>query len=178
MREQEQPIVTANDQLIHRINALESKLNTINLTDNDTPGIILQSSNTTTREIGTSINFSVLLNGAPSQPVTIAITGLDSTEGRLSTNSLTFNSSNWDKAQTVIVTGVNDQIDDDNQTYTLTLTSSGDSNFAGLTRTIDITNLDDNDTAGITVTPTNGTTTEAGGSTEFVFNKFPHPPLS
>ena len=29
MREQEQPIVTANDQLIHRINALESKLNTI-----------------------------------------------------------------------------------------------------------------------------------------------------
>ena len=57
----------------------------------------------------------------------------------------------------------------DNQTYTLTLTSSGDSNFAGLTRTIDITNLDDNDTAGITVTPTRGTTTEAGGSTEFVF---------
>jgi hypothetical protein len=29
MREQEQPIVTANDQLIHRINAIESKLNTI-----------------------------------------------------------------------------------------------------------------------------------------------------
>ena len=29
MREQEQPIVTANDQLIHRINALELKLNTI-----------------------------------------------------------------------------------------------------------------------------------------------------
>lgn len=29
MREQGQPIVTANDQLIHRINALESKLNTI-----------------------------------------------------------------------------------------------------------------------------------------------------
>ena len=29
MREQDQPIVTANDQLMHRINALELKLNTI-----------------------------------------------------------------------------------------------------------------------------------------------------
>ena len=144
---------------------------TVNITntDNDTAGITLDTTTGTTREIGTSINFKVALGAQPENPVTINITGLDSTEGRLSTNSLTFNSSNWDKAQTVIVTGVNDQIDDDNQTYTLTLTSSGDSNFAGLTRTIDITNLDDNDTAGITVTPTNGTTTEAGGSTEFVF---------
>jgi hypothetical protein len=29
MREQEQPIVTANDQLNHRVNVLESKLNNI-----------------------------------------------------------------------------------------------------------------------------------------------------
>src|SRR5207302_1881996 len=83
-------------------------------------------------------------------------------EGSLSSSTLTFTSANWNTAQTVTVTGVDDSVIDGNQTYTLTATTSGDSTYSGAnakTATVSVINQD-NDTAGLTLSKTSLTTSE------------------
>src|SRR5439155_7618215 len=77
---------------------------------------------------------------------------------------------NWDVAQTVTITGVDDYVDDGDVAYTVVLSSatSADANYNGLKPAdVTVTNTND-DTAGIVVTPTSGLfTTEAGGTATF-----------
>lgn len=128
------------------------------------------SNGSTTEAAGGTVTFTVVLNSAPSAPVTIPVSSNDSTEASVSTTSLVFTPANWSIPQAVTVTGVDDDIDDDNIAYSVLLgsTSSDDS----LYNTIDpadvaLVNVD-NDTAGITVGDLSGTTTsEAGGSATF-----------
>ncbi|MHC1703540.1 MAG: Ig-like domain-containing protein [Tenuifilaceae bacterium] len=140
-------------------------------TDNDVAGVAISPvSGLTTTEAGGTATFTAILACQPSADVTIGISSSDISEGTVSPISLTFNSTNWNVAQTVTITGVNDNIDDDNVGYNIitTSTSSTDVNFNGLTVSdVSVTNTD-NDIAGITVNPTSGlTTTEAGGQATF-----------
>ena len=69
------------------------------------------------------------------------------------------------------VTGVDDSIADGNQPYTIVDSPAGQRPTPATTGStaadVSVTNID-NDTAGITVTPTSGlTTTEAGGTATF-----------
>ena len=77
---------------------------------------------------------------------------------------------NWNVPQTVTVTGVDDfEVDGDiGYSVILAAATSTDTNYNGLDPDdVSLTNLDD-DTAGVTVTPTSGlTTTEAGGTATF-----------
>src|SRR4051812_2485281 len=72
--------------------------------------------------------------------------------------------------QTVTVTGVDDLVDDDDVAYTIitAAATSSDPNYSGLNAAnVQLTNVD-NDTAGITVSPTSGLiTTEAGATSTF-----------
>ena len=79
--------------------------------------------------------------------------------------TLTFTAANWNTAQTVTVTGVDDAVDDGDQSYTIVTAAatSGDANYNGLNAADVSVTTTDNDAAGITVSPTSGlTTTEAG----------------
>ena len=89
----------------------------------------------------------------------------------MSPASLTFTAANWNTAQTVTVTGVDDVLDDGDIAYSIVTAAatSSDANYNGIEpgRRQSATNTD-NDTSGITVTPTSGlTTTEAGGTATF-----------
>jgi hypothetical protein len=54
----------------------------------------------------------VVLTSQPTADVTIALTSSDTTEGTVSPASLTFTTANWQRPQTVTVTGVDDaQVD-------------------------------------------------------------------
>ena len=121
-------------------------------------------------EAGGTATFDVVLNSPPAADVTFTLSSNDLTEGTISTGSLTFTPANWYIAQTVSVTGVNDNVDDGDVAFTITTNaaSSADGNYNGLDPSdVSVTNTDD-DTAGITVTPTSGlTTTEAGGTDTF-----------
>ena len=68
------------------------------------------------------------------------------------------------------VTGVNDSLDDGDIAYSIVTAAatSADGNYNGVNASdVSVTNTD-NDTSGITVTPTSGlTTTEAGGTATF-----------
>ncbi len=51
--------------------------------------------------------------------MTIGLTSSDTTEGTVSPASVTFTAANWNTAQTVTVTGVNDDLDDGDVAYTI-----------------------------------------------------------
>ena len=139
--------------------------------DNDTPGIrVTPTSGLTTNESGGTATFDVVLESQPTANVTITLSSSDTTEGNVAQTSLTFTPANWNAAQTVTITGVNDAIADGNQPYTIVTdaASSFDTGYDGIDPpNVSVTNID-NDTAGVIVTPTSGlVTTEAGGSDYF-----------
>ena len=140
-------------------------------TDNDIAGITVSpTSGLVTTEAGGTATFTVVLNSQPTADVTIALSSSDLTEGTVGPASLTFTAANWNTAQTVTVTGVDDAIDDGDIAYTIVTAAavSTDGSYSGLDAAdVSVTNTDD-DTAGITVSPTSGlTTTEAGGTATF-----------
>ena len=77
------------------------------------------------------------------------------------TSLLTFTSANWDTAQTVTVTGVDEDFVDQDQTPRITasiLDVSSDDNFDAVAdQTVSVTTTDD-DVAGFTIAETEGST--------------------
>lgn len=123
----------------------------------------------TTEGNGTA-TFSVVLDGTPSANVSLDLFSSDTTEGTVSPSSLTFTNGNWDTAQVVTVTGVNDVADDGDITYSIITTpSASQDNTYHHINPLDVvvSNIDD-DLSGITVSPISGiNTTEAGGTATF-----------
>jgi hypothetical protein len=81
---------------------------------------------------------------------------------------VTFTTANWNVAQTVTVTGVDDAAVDGDTAYAVQLSAaSADTGYNGRTGTVSATNQD-NDVAGLVATPSSGlVTTEAGGTATF-----------
>ena len=139
----------------------------VTLTDDDTAGVTLSKSAVTVTEAtgaGRSATYTVKLNTQPSGNVTVTPTSGDSGVARVSPASLTFTSSDWNTAQQVTVTGVDDSIDKDRSTIINHAASGGGYNSVSIT-SVAVT-LTDDDTAGVTVTETDGSTatTETGGA--------------
>ncbi|MBI5759431.1 MAG: hypothetical protein HZA46_13005 [Planctomycetales bacterium] len=113
------------------------------------PGVtVTPTSGLVTAEGGGTATFTVVLNTQPTADVTIGISSDDATEGTVSTGNLTFTTGNWNTAQTITVTGVDDAVDDGDIAYNLvtaTATSS-DINYNGINPgNVSATNTD-NDT--------------------------------
>lgn len=106
-----------------------------------------------TSEAGGTATFTVVLDSQPQSDVTVPISSSDTTEGTVSSSTLTFTNGNWSTPQTVTVTGVADSTNDGPVSYTVTLdaTTSSDSNFSGINpRDLTVVNTDD-DTATATI---------------------------
>ena len=96
-----------------------------------------------TSEAGESSSFTIVLNRQPSENVTVSISGLDSTEGRLSSDTLTFTPNNWDAPQNITITGINDTFNDGDIEYSLTATASNSGGYSGKEKaSINIINTD------------------------------------
>ena len=159
---------TSTDANYNGLNAADVSVTN---TDNDTAGITVSpTSGLVTTEAGGTATFTIVLNTQPTANVTIGLTSSDTTEGTVSPASVTFTAANWNTPQTVTVTGVDDDLDDGDVAYTIVTAAatSTDANYNGLNAAdVSVTNTD-NDTAGITVSPTSGLmTTEAGGTATF-----------
>ena len=118
---------------------------------NDIHGITVNpTSGLVTTEAGDTATFTVVLNTQPTSTVTIDLSSDDTSEGTVSPASLTFTTGNWSIAQTVTVTGVDDNIDEGNQSYTIVTAAatSSDQSYSGLNATdVSVTNTD-NDITG------------------------------
>ncbi|MFL3017785.1 MAG: hypothetical protein ACJZ2F_09725 [Acidimicrobiales bacterium] len=90
--------------------------------DNDVAGFTIAQSggSTSVAETGTTDTFTVVLNAQPASNVVLAITSGDTGEATV-TSALTFTSGNWNSAQTVTVTGVDDNLVDGTITSTITV---------------------------------------------------------
>ena len=128
------------------------------VTDDDTAGITVTPTSglTTTEAAGGTATFTVVLDSEPTASVSIRVSSSDTTEGTVSSTTLTFTSTSWDAAQTVTVTGVNDNVDDDDQAYMIELAAavSTDPNYSGVDPTdVSVSNTDD-DVAPTSITLT------------------------
>ena len=105
-----------------------------------------------TTEGGDSAAFEVVLDSEPSANVTIGISSDNTNEGTVDKSSLTFTPGNWDTAQTVTVTGVDDEpvneTGDDQYTIVIAAANSTDPAYATMDPDdVSVTNLD-NDGGG------------------------------
>ncbi|MDG1433327.1 MAG: lamin tail domain-containing protein [Saprospiraceae bacterium] len=142
----------------------------VNITKSSpTPTIILSTISGNTNESGTQATFDVTLNIQPATDVVIDVTSGDLTENTVSPTTLTFTNSNYNVAQTVTVTGVDDALLDGNQTTVITVAvddAASDDNYDGLSETIDVIN-EDNEVHPLVINEVladpDGTTGDANG---------------
>lgn len=116
--------------------------------------LVSPTSGLVTTEAGTGASFSVVLNIAPTADVTINLSSSDATEGIASAATLTFTPTNWNLAQTVTVTSVDDSVNDGDVAFTIltAAASSTDAGYSGLNAAdVSVTNSD-NDPASSSAT--------------------------
>jgi len=136
-----------------------------NVTDNDTVGIVITQSggSTAVSETGpTSDSYTVVLNSQPTANVTVTVDPDAQTNvgaGSGAPIALSFTTANWSTPQTVIVTAVDDAVAEGTHNSTIThIAASADSGYNGLTGANVIASITDNDTAGVNVQISGGTT--------------------
>ncbi len=140
----------------------------VTVTDNDTPGLVLDPTALTVAE-GGSGTYTVKLATQPTGNVTVTVAGA-SGEVTADTNSvmngdqdtLTFTTTTWDTAQTVTVSADEDD-DTANDSATLTHSASG-GGYGSVTGSVAVTVTDD-DTASLVIDPTALTVAEGGSGT-------------
>ena len=141
--------------------------------DNDSAGVKILPLPSTTPAVTTeksagSATFSVALNSQPTADVTFTVSSLDTTEGTVMPGTLKFTTANWKMPQVVTVTGVNDDLADGDQQYTVRLSnaSSTDPGYNGkFVNDLPFVNVDDDHPGYDIVTPPSLITTEAGAGT-------------
>lgn len=141
--------------------------------DNDTPGVNVSAINGNTTEAGGTATFTVTLDSQPTAPVTMALSSNNLTEGTVPVD-VTIQSADWNTGAVVTVTGVDDAAVDGDVPYVIQTgnVTSTDPNYniaVGTIPNIQVINEDD-DTFSATVTATDATASEAGGSGEFTID--------
>lgn len=107
-----------------------------------------------TMESGGTANFTIVLDSQPTSDVTIPLASSDTTEGTVAPASITFTAANWNTAQNVTITGVDDSEIDGDIAYTIDAgpASSADAGYNSIAiATIAVSNQDDDGTDGSTV---------------------------
>jgi hypothetical protein len=157
---------TSGDPAYNELDARDVDLNNV---DDDSAGVTVSEARGNTREDGTSTTFTIVLNSEPTADVTIPLSSSNGNEGTIAISAVSFTSDDWSSPKTVTVTGVDDDVADGNQPYSIVLgvATSDDEGYAGLNATdVDLTNVD-NDSAGISVNATMGETDESGDTMTF-----------
>ena len=143
----------------------QSAVVTVTIVDDDAAGVSLAPTRVSVTEGGAGTTYTAVLDSPPSADVTVTVGGVGS-EVSLDKSSLTFAAGNWDTPQTVTVTAVDDTIDEDIETVTLShTTASSDDDYDGLARTLGVT-VRDNDSAAV-VAPAAVTVTEGGAGVAY-----------
>ncbi|MCC6997924.1 MAG: hypothetical protein IT370_25135 [Deltaproteobacteria bacterium] len=135
-----------------------TKAVTVNVTDNDVQNISVTPTTLNLTEQGAAGTFSVTLTQQPGADVIVAVVSADAARATVDKASLTFTSANYNVAQVVTVTTLND-VDLAANTVAIDLTS------APLTARAVSVMIADNDTQGLTIGGTPVTVAEGGATT-------------
>ncbi|MBQ8036381.1 MAG: hypothetical protein IJ268_05250, partial [Proteobacteria bacterium] len=100
--------------------------------DKNVAGLNKEYTETTVTEAGSTLDIALSLTSIPTAPVTVAIASSDKSEMTVKPDTMTFSPENWNVAQTITVTGMDDVIIDGDIVSNLTLDlTSDDKNFGG-----------------------------------------------
>ena len=136
----------------------------VTVDDDDTVGLTVSTASLSVNE-GSNATFTVRLATQPTGNVTVTVsqTGTANADVTASPASLTFTTSNWNTAQTVTVSGAaDDDAVDDSASLSLSATGGGyDDITAG---SVSVT-VDDDDTAGLTVSTATLSVNEGSNAT-------------
>jgi len=141
-----------------------NQLHTVTIIDDETRNIVITQTGdgTEVAEAGGEDTFDVHLTRLPTGTVTVDLTETSlADEFDVSPTSLTFTTSTYADDQTVTVTGVPDSYDDGDLNGVVTLEASG-GGYDGVSTTESVTITDD-DTAGVTITASSGSTAVVEG---------------
>ena len=102
--------------------AVADRTVSVDTTDDDVAGftIVELEGATEVTEAGSTDTFTVVLDAQPTSDVVVSIGSNDASEST-TTGTLTFTPINWDTAQSVTITGVDDNLIDGTQTSTITI---------------------------------------------------------
>ena len=142
---------------------LEADRLTVTITENNTAGVTVSRTAMTVAE-GGSDTYSVVLDTPPSADVTVAISGHSGSDVSPNPALLTFTPSTWSAEQTVTVSAAEDDDALTDDPVTLTHTASG-GDYEGLEADSLTVTIEENDTAGVTVSRTAMTVAEGGSDT-------------
>ncbi len=150
------------------------------ITDIDSAAILVSNLSRYTNEGGQNATFYVKLTTLPTADVYVTINdtydakNAGNKEGTIATpgapsKTLTFTTADWNTAQTITVTGVNDNVMDGNTQYVLRLLNavSSDTDYNGIKPSDVIVNNLDDDIAGFTVVANSVSTDTSGSSVNF-----------
>ena len=123
---------------------------------------------TVVEDAGTA-TYTVTLSKQPAVDVTVKYTTGDGTatagsDYTAKSDTLTFTTGSWDTAQTVDVTITNDSLDEDDETFTFTLSEPSSGSKLSSSSTV-MTTITDNDTRGVTLSETTLTVDEGDSET-------------
>ncbi len=140
----------------------------INILDDEVAGFTLSpvAGNLTEGNPQTA-QVSVVLTAEPLNDIIIDVQSLDLTEVTVGTASLTFTPSNWNLAQTVTLTSVDELLVDGTQTVSITaaVNSSSDAAFTALASQTVLVDNSDNDIPGFSLSAITGVLTEGATQT-------------
>ena len=130
----------------------------VTVTDDDVPNLLLSPGSLTLNE-GDDKTYTVKLATQPSGTVTVSVGGWTGTDLTLDKDELTYNTTTWNRAQTVRVTA-NDDTDKIDDSETLTHTASG-GGYGGVSKDLPVT-VTDNDKPRL-ILSRNSLTIDEGG---------------
>lgn len=127
----------------------------LTVVDND-QGLLIANTVPTATEGGATGAFTVRLTTLPTGTVTVTIAPDPATPDQctFASSTLTFTTGNWNVAQTVTTTAVNDLIVEGAHSCTTGVISAAGGGYAGVTGTAPTFTITDNDTASITLAKT------------------------
>ncbi len=131
--------------------------------------LVLSKNSVTVAEKAGTDSFTVSLDSQPTGDVTVALTTTGETGAlTLDQTELTFKPGDWNQAQTVTVTGVDDKVDnaDDKREASITLVANGSGFAVTVEYTVAATVTDDDD-RGITFSKKALTVAENGGTDSY-----------
>ena len=134
-----------------------------------TPGIgVIYPTNPMTDESGATETITLSLETQPTADVNIGFSSSNVNEGTVSTPMISFNATNWDQPQSVIVTGVDDGNVDGNIPYTIEIAAavSADTDYNGINPDDVVIVNNDNDVpipAIVNISQTSGLITDENG---------------
>ena len=138
----------------------------VSVTDDDTAAVTVSASSVSVAE-GGNRTYTVVLDAQPASDVVINVARSGSSDVTVSPASLTFTSSNWDTAQIVTVAAAQDA-DTVNDTASIThavVAASSADEYDVVAIASVVVSVDDDDTAGVTVSESSLSVAEGGNRT-------------